>query len=122
MKEEDRLQELFSGFSPELGDSSEYMEAISRKLEKVEYLKKLRDADRKRQRSLLLTVFISGMVCGGGILAYLVSGQASSAQIPFLFALGGIKVMPELIMLVSFSIAVVCASVLVVRTLQEAEE
>ena len=67
------IEEMFARFQPDLGDSEKYMEALSKKLETVEYLKKYRKEQARHYRKMMVGVFAMGIVTGaiGIILALL---------------------------------------------------
>ena len=67
------IEEMFARFQPDLGDSEKYMEALSKKLEAVEYLKNYREEQVRHYRKMMVVVFAMGIVTGaiGIILALL---------------------------------------------------
>ena len=67
------IEEMFARYQPDLGDSEKYMEALSKKLEAVEYLKNYREEQVRHYRKMMVVVFAMGIVTGaiGIILALL---------------------------------------------------
>ena len=55
---------MLEDYRPELGDSNEYMEQLQRRLETVEAVKQLYEAERRRTRSQMAVAFASGGVTG----------------------------------------------------------
>ena len=64
MKEKTTIEDLFAQYQPDMGDSKEYLEQISKKLEAAEYAKRYREAQTRRYRRMMVAVFISGIVTG----------------------------------------------------------
>jgi ABC-type uncharacterized transport system permease subunit len=64
MKEKTTIEDLFAQYQPDMGDSKEYLELISKKLEAAEYAKRYREAQTRRYRRMMVAVFISGIVTG----------------------------------------------------------
>ncbi len=58
------IEEMFARYQPDLGDSEKYMEALSKKLETVEYLKKYREKHVRHYRKMMMVVFAMGIVTG----------------------------------------------------------
>ena len=67
------IEEMFARYQPDLGDNEKYMEALSKKLEAVEYVKKYREEQVRHYRKMMIAVFTMGIVTGaiGIILALL---------------------------------------------------
>ena len=63
------IEEMFARYQPDLGDSKEYMDALSKKLEAVEYVKRYQEEQVRRSRKMMMEVFAMGVVTGAiGIL------------------------------------------------------
>ena len=65
------IEEMFARYQPDLGDSEKYMEALSKKLEAVEYVKNYKEEQVRHYRKMMIAVFTMGIVTGaiGIILA-----------------------------------------------------
>ena len=48
MEQKDTLQELFNGFTPDLGQEDLFMQRLEKKLEAVEYIKQLQERQLRR--------------------------------------------------------------------------
>ncbi|MBO4489686.1 MAG: hypothetical protein J5741_08560 [Bacteroidales bacterium] len=70
---ENTIEEMFARYQPDMGDNDKYMEALSKKLEAVEYVKKYNEEQARRHRKMLLVVFAGGVITGaiGIVLALL---------------------------------------------------
>ncbi len=70
---ETAIEEMFARYQPDLGDSEKYMEALSKKLEAVEYVKNYKEEQVRHYRKMMIAVFTMGIVTGaiGIILALL---------------------------------------------------
>ena len=76
MKEKTTIEDLFAQYQPDMGNSREYLEQISKKLEAAEYAKRYREAQTRRYRRMMVAVFISGIVTGAiGIVLILFHPQ-----------------------------------------------
>ena len=63
------IEEMFARYQPDLGDSNEYRDALSKKLEAVGYVKRYQEEQARRSRKMLVVVFAMGVVTGAiGIL------------------------------------------------------
>ena len=64
---------MFARYQPDLGDNDQYMDSLSKKLEAVEYVKKIQTEQVHRSRKIMAVVFVMGVVTGaiGIILALL---------------------------------------------------
>lgn len=58
------IEEMFARYQPDLGDNEKYMEALSKKLEAVEYVKKYREEQVRHYRKMMVVVFAMGIVTG----------------------------------------------------------
>lgn len=70
MMQDDNLQQLFDDFQPTLADNDQFMQALSHKLEAIDYITQQQEA-RKRcyQRTLTITL-VAGVVLGGLLTAF----------------------------------------------------
>ena len=64
MKNDTAIEDLFARYQPDLGNSDQYMEQLSKKLEAMEYAKQYREVQAKRYHRMMLAVFVSGVVTG----------------------------------------------------------
>lgn len=80
MNEKDSLQQLFADFRPELGDGEDFMQALARRLEAVEYVKQMQDARIRRYKYAVLLALLCGLAAGG-ILCAVVLMQPAGAPV-----------------------------------------
>lgn len=114
MKEKTTIEDLFAQYQPDMGDSREYLEQISKKLEAAEYAKRYREAQTRRYRRMMVAVFISGIVTGAiGMVLVLLHPQwlfpsdiAIEAPISF-------PMLPKMILLLIICFISVCITGLV---------
>ena len=79
------IEEMFARYQPNLGDNEKYMEALSKKLEAVEYVKKYREEQVRHYRKMMIAVFTMGIVTGAiGIILALLYPVLSTINIPIL--------------------------------------
>lgn len=122
MKEKTTIEELFAQYQPDMGDSKEYLEQISKKLEAAEYAKRYREAQTRRYRRMMVAVFISGIVTGAiGIVLILLkplwlfpSGITIKAPASF-------PMLPKMLLLLIICFVSVCITGLV-RKISDSRE
>lgn len=83
MTKDKSLEHIFLTNKPTFSDSDKFMESLSKRLDAVEYLKRHEEACVRRYKRCIAVAFVLGIVCGGGMLALVLS---SPADVP-LFAL-----------------------------------
>ena len=93
MKEQkDTLQELFNGYTPDLGQDDLFMQRLEKKLQAMEYIKQMQDRQLRRYRYAIIAAFLMGMIVSGGLLVYILDNPVEQPNIslgihsmPFLF-------------------------------------
>ena len=92
MEQKDTLQELFNGYTPDLGQDDLFMQRLEKKLQAVEYIKQMQDRQLKRYRYAIIAAFLMGVIVSGGLLVYIMDnpiGQPTFSfgihSMPFLF-------------------------------------
>lgn len=71
MEQDDRLREIFEDYKPNLGDSSQFMASLQQRLEAVEYLRQMQEAETRHYHRVTLATLVAGMVAGGAMVAAL---------------------------------------------------
>ena len=69
MNQEPNLEELFSNYHPTLSDSDAFMQALSRRLDAVQYVERYQAAQAARYRRYIVIALLVGLVLGGVSLA-----------------------------------------------------
>ncbi len=64
MDTDKRIEEIFQEFRPDTGGETDFMAALNRRLDAVEYVKRRQDAQLRRYKYALLGAFASGLVAG----------------------------------------------------------
>jgi hypothetical protein len=111
------IEEMFARYQPDLGDSEKYMEALSKKLETVEFLKKYREEQVHHYRKMMVVVFAMGIVTGaiGIIFAMLYPvWSVSTINIPILPSHQPVQ-LPNISFLLAFCFAGLCFTGLVAQ-------
>lgn len=92
MEQKDILQELFNGYTPDLGQEDLFMHRLEKKLQAVEYIKQMQDRQHRRYRYAIIAAFLMGVIVSGGLLVYIMDnpiGQPTFSfgihSMPFLF-------------------------------------
>ena len=91
MEQKDTLQELFNGYTPDLGQEDLFMQRLEKKLQAVEYIKQMQDRQLKRYRYAIIAAFLMGVIVSGGLLVYIMDNPIGQPTISF-----GIHSMPFL--------------------------
>ena len=91
MEQKDILQELFNGYTPNLGQEDLFMQRLEKKLQAVEYIKQMQDRQFRRYRCAIIAAFLMGVIVSGGLLVYIMDNPIGQPTISF-----GIHSMPFL--------------------------
>ena len=114
MKEKTTIEDLFAQYQPDMGDSKEYLEQISKKLEAAEYAKRYREAQTRRYRRMMVAVFISGVVTGAvGIVLILLHPQWLLPTEITIEAFASFPMLPKMLLLLIICFVSVCITGLV---------
>lgn len=73
MTKDKDLEDLFLAQKPHFDDSAEFMEKLTKRLEAVEFVKQYQERTLRRNRIMMVTVFLAGIICGGISIAWLQS-------------------------------------------------
>ena len=76
MKKDKALEELFLAQKPHFSDNADFMAALTKRLDAVEYIKQRQEATIRRYKMLMVVAFVVGVVSGAGSIAYLLSTPA----------------------------------------------
>ncbi len=77
------LEDLFLASKPTFDDTDDFMKALNKRLDAVEYIKQHEEATIRRYRYIMLVAFILGILCGGVIIALLFSMPAEVSLFSF---------------------------------------
>ena len=67
------LEDLFSSFNPDLGSDNAFMAKLNRKLNAVEYIRKVQDKQIRTYRIVVLVSLLIGVVLGGAAAAFIMT-------------------------------------------------
>ena len=76
MMKDKALEELFLAQKPHFSDNADFMSALTKRLDTVEFLKQRQEATIRRYKMLMVVAFIVGIGSGAGSIAYLLSTPA----------------------------------------------
>ena len=116
MKEKTTIEELFAQYQPDMGDSNEYLEKLSKKLAAAEYAKRYREAQTRRYRRMMVAVFISGIVTGAiGIVLVLSHPQwlLPAQTSPIIESFPAFSLLPKVLLLLAICFVSLCITGLV---------
>ena len=73
MKKDKALEDLFLTQKPHFSDNADFMAALTKRLDAVEYIKQHQEATIRRYKMLMVAAFVVGIVSGAGSIAYILS-------------------------------------------------
>ena len=76
MTKDKALEELFLAQQPHFDDEADFMAALTRRLDAVEYVRQHQEATLRRYRMAMIAVFAVGIVSGAVTMAFLLSMPA----------------------------------------------
>ena len=76
MKKDKVLEELFLAQKPHFSDHADFMAALTKHLDAVEYLKQHQEATIRRYKMLMVAAFVVGIISGAAAVVYLLSMPA----------------------------------------------
>jgi len=83
MKKDKALEELFLAQKPQFSDKADFMAALTKRLDAVEYLKQHQEATIRRYKILMVAAFVVGIVSGSVSIAYVLSTPADVPLLTF---------------------------------------
>ena len=76
MTKDKALEELFLAQKPHFTDNADFMAALTKRLDAVEYIKQHQEATIRRYKILMVAAFVVGIVSGAVSIAYVLSTPA----------------------------------------------
>ena len=76
MTKDKALEDIFLAQKPHFADNADFMSALTKRLDAVEYLKQHQEATIRRYKMLLVAAFVVGIVSGAVAVGYLLSMPA----------------------------------------------
>ena len=76
MMKDKPLEELFLAQKPHFSDNADFMSALTKRLDAVEYIKQRQEATIRRYKMLMVIAFVVGIVSGACSIAYVLSTPA----------------------------------------------
>ena len=70
------LEELFLAQKPHFSDNADFMAALTKRLDAVEFIKQRQEATIRRYKMLMVAAFVVGIFSGAGSIAYILSTPA----------------------------------------------
>lgn len=83
MPQDQALRELFQQARPHFDDTALFMQRLNNRLNAVEYLKQHEEAQLRRYKLCIVAAFALGLVCGGALLALLLSTPTDTPLFTF---------------------------------------
>lgn len=84
MKENDEIKDLFAGFNPQVGESRDFMNRLSRNLDTIDMIKKHNIAVRRVNRMAAVIAVIAGFAAGvaATMLLPVLKGAVGNVETP----------------------------------------
>ena len=76
MMKDKALEELFLAQKPHFSDNADFMSALTKRLDAVEYIKQHQEATIRRYKMMMVAAFVVGIVSGAVAIAYVLSMPA----------------------------------------------
>ncbi len=73
MNKDKALEELFLAQKPHFSDSADFMAALTKRLDAVEYIKQQQEATIRRYKMMMVTAFVVGVISGAFAITLLLS-------------------------------------------------
>ena len=76
MTKDKALEELFLAQKPHFSDHADFMAALTKRMDAVEFIKQHQEATIRRYKILMVAAFVVGIISGGVSIAYVLSTPA----------------------------------------------
>ena len=83
MMKDKALEELFLAQKPHFSDNADFMAALAKRLDTVEFVKQHQEATIRRYKMLMVAAFVVGIVSGAVAIAYVLSMPADEPLFAF---------------------------------------
>ena len=83
MMKDKTLEELFLAQKPHFSDNADFMSALTKRLDAVEFIKQHQGATIRRYKMIMVAAFVVGIISGAVAIAYLLSMPADVPLITF---------------------------------------
>jgi len=83
MMKDKALEELFLAEKPHFSDNADFMSALTKRLDAVEFIKQHQEATIRRYKMIMVAAFVVGIISGAVAIAYLLSMPADVPLITF---------------------------------------
>jgi len=83
MEKDKELEELFLAQNTHFDDGADFMAALTKRLDAVEYLKQHQEATIRRYKMAMVVAFVVGIISGGISIGYLLTAPADEPLFSF---------------------------------------
>ena len=83
MNKDKALEEVFLAQKPSFSDNADFMAALTKRLDAVEFIKQHQEATLRRYKMLMVAAFVVGIISGAVAIAYVLSTPADVPLITF---------------------------------------
>ena len=106
---QDRLQDIFNGFTPTLSSEQDFMKKMEKRLEVAEYIRQLQVKESKKHKRTICLAFVSGIVACFLFITFIMSEPLSFTilnfsirNIPFLITNENMQVISSIFVAIAF--------------------
>ena len=83
MMKDKALEDIFLAQKPHFQDNADFMSALTKRLDAVEFIKQHQEATIRRYKMIMVAAFVVGIISGAVAIAYLLSMPADVPLITF---------------------------------------
>jgi hypothetical protein len=95
MEKDKALEELFQAQKPHFDDSADFMAALTKRLDAVEFVKQHQEATIRRYKMAMVAAFVVGIITGGVTVAFMLSTPVDEPLFDFDSQIEGLRWLSE---------------------------
>ena len=95
MEKDKALEELFQAQKPTFDDSADFMAALTKRLDAVEFVKQHQEATIRRYKMAMVAAFVVGIITGGVTVAFMLSTPVDEPLFDFDSQIEGLRWLSE---------------------------
>lgn len=95
MEKDKTLEALFQAQKPHFDDSADFMAALTKRLDAVEFVKQHQEATIRRYKMAMVAAFVVGIITGGVTVAFMLSTPVDEPLFDFDSQIEGLRWLSE---------------------------
>lgn len=104
MEKDKTLEALFQAQKPHFDDSADFMAALTKRLDAVEFVKQHQEATIRRYKMAMVAAFVVGIITGGVTVAFMLSTPVDEPLFDFDSQIEGLRWLSENSLLIAATI------------------